>query len=68
MKWYSNNRRSIIENPLYIDAHGLKVQGEGILMFLSESLGGWGSRLSGRIARGVHYFGFNCNFIDKGFE
>jgi hypothetical protein len=44
-----------------IDAHGLKIQGKGYLMFLPKSLGGGGgSRLSGKIAGGSPYFGFYC--------
>ena len=37
-----------------IDAHGLKIQGRGYLMFLPKFLGV--SRVSGKIARGVHLF------------
>jgi hypothetical protein len=33
-----------------IDAHGLKIQGRGYLIFLPKSLVGGGSRLSGKIA------------------
>jgi hypothetical protein len=37
-----------------MDAHGLKIQGRGYLMFLPKSQGG--SRLSGKIAKGVPLF------------
>jgi hypothetical protein len=36
--------------PVFLDTHGLKIQGTGSLMFLPKSLGG--SRLAGKIARG----------------
>jgi hypothetical protein len=39
-----------------IDAHGLKIQGRGYLMFFAKIPGGWGSRLSGKIAWGVPLF------------
>jgi hypothetical protein len=56
--YYSKNRSSYG----VIDAHRLKIQGRGYLKFLPKSQGG--SRLSGKIARGVFY----CIFINKCFE
>ncbi len=41
-------------NHMFIDAHGLKIQGRGYGMFLPKFLGG--SRVSGQIAWGVHLF------------
>ncbi len=35
-----------------IDAHGLKIQGRGYGMFVPKFLGGGGSRVSGKIAKG----------------
>jgi hypothetical protein len=39
-----------------IDAHGLKIQGGGVWDVFAKFLGGGGSRVSGKIARGVHLF------------
>jgi hypothetical protein len=53
-----------------IDAHGLKIQGRGYLMFFPKSLGGvkaFRKNCLGGVG-GSPYFGFYCIFINKCFE
>jgi hypothetical protein len=56
-------------NILFKDAHGLRIQGRGYLMFFPKSLGGhsFQEKLLGG-GGGSLYFGFYCIFIDKCFK
>ncbi len=54
---FYNQRCTQVENP-----------GEGVAQIFAKIPRGGGSRLSGKIARGVTYFGFYCIFINKSYE
>jgi hypothetical protein len=54
--------RVALVNLAAIDAHGLKIQGRGYVMFFSKILRGQG--FQEKLPGGVPYFGFYCIFIN----
>jgi hypothetical protein len=55
---------------LGIDAHGLKIQGRGYLLFFAKIPRGGGQGFQEKLpgGGGSPYFGFYCIFINKSFE
>ncbi len=51
-----------------IDAHGLKIQGGGVLAVFAKIPRGGGQGFQEKLPGGSTYFGFYCVFINKFFE
>ncbi len=64
--WIRSSFHLTISIPT-IDAHGLKIQGRGYLMFLAKIPRG-GQGFQEKLPGGSPYFGFYCIFINKCLE
>ncbi len=65
LSWYTYCFHSVIG---IIDAHGLKIQGRGYLMFFAKIPKGVKAFRKNCLGGGSPYFGFYCIFINKCFE
>ncbi len=63
---FENNRKYFNRFYMFIDAHGLKIQGTGSSDFCHNPCGV--EAFLTKLPEGVPYFGFYCIFINKSFK